>query len=97
MSEIYIQSSQAIQDIITQLAQLNNAFREDAQNIDTEHKNLVTKWQGDASTASEEHYQNERGNFEAFATTIEDYIAKLQEILANWEAAESANVQIGSD
>ena len=51
MSEIYIQSSQAIQDIITQLAQLNNAFREDAQNIDTEHKNLVTKWQGDASTA----------------------------------------------
>ena len=53
--------------------------------------------QGDASTAFEEHYQNERGNFEAFATTIEDYIAKLQEILANWEAAESANVQIGSD
>lgn len=97
MSEILIQGSQSIQDIITQLSQLNGAFREGAQNIDNEHSNLVAKYQGDASTAFEEHYQNERGNFETFATTIDEYITKLQEILSNWEAAEAANVQIGNE
>lgn len=97
MAEIYVAGSSNIQDVIDQLEQLNTQFMEKANAIDAEHKSLVSKWEGDASTAFEEHYQNERQNFDVFYNTIHDYINALRIILANYEDAERRNTGIASE
>ena len=96
MAEIYVQSSNAIQGVIDQLTSLNNEYRSKAADIRTEHTTLVTKWEGDASTAFEDHFKQEEPNFESFATAIDEYIRALQEILAEYEQAEATNKAIAS-
>ena len=97
MAEIYVAGSSSLQQVIDDLTRLNQDFRTKAADIDSEHSQLVTKWEGDASDAFENHYRAERSNFENFATAIDEYIAGLREILSSYENAESRNVQIGSE
>lgn len=97
MSAIYVGSSQALEEVINNLDSLNKSFREQADAIDAEHQNLVSKWQGDASTAFEDHYSKEKGNFENFAQAIDEYIAGLRTILENYEAAETMNKNIATN
>ena len=94
MAEIYVRSSNSLQEVITQLRDLNTQFRTQAENIRTEQGNLTQKWEGDASTAFQEHFRAEEGNFESFATTIDEYVRGLEEILRNYEVAEQMNKNI---
>lgn len=96
MAEIYVASSSSIQDAINQLEALNSQFRDKATAIDAEHRALTSKWEGDASTAFEEHYQNERQNFDVFYDAINEYVTGLRTILANYENAEQQNKNIAS-
>ncbi len=96
MSEIYVQSSSAIQGIIDQLTSLNGEFRQKFENIRTEHNTLVSKWEGPASTAFQENFRREEPSFENFATAIEEYVHALENILATYEAAEATNTNIAS-
>lgn len=97
MAEIYVASSQSIQDVINELQRLNGEFTTKASDIDREHTSLTQKWEGDASTAFEEHYQNERQNFDVFSMAIDEYIQGLTNILENYNTAEDKNKTIASD
>lgn len=97
MAEIFVASSNSIEDVINQLRDLNNRFETKASEIDTEHTSLTQKWEGDASTAFEEHYQNERQNFDVFSQAINEYIQGLTTILQNYETAEQQNKNIASN
>lgn len=97
MAEIYVNGSSSLQEVIDQLTQLNTSFREKAENIRAEQRTLTTKWEGDASTAFQEHFQQEEPNFENFATTIDEYIEGLKRILESYEQAEEQNKQIASE
>lgn len=97
MAEIYVAGSSSIQDVIDQLEELNSGFMDKANAIDAEHKALTSKWEGDASTAFEEHYQNERQNFDVFYNAIHEYANALRTILANYEYVEQQNKSIASD
>ncbi len=97
MAEIYVKSSADIQNIIDQLRELNTQFRGKAEDINAEHTALVAKWEGDASTAFEEHFRKEYPNFETFATAIDEYINGLTQILEEYNATEDANKAIAQE
>ena len=97
MAEIYVKSSNDIQEVINRLRTLNTDFRNKAADINTEHTNLTTKWEGDASTAFEEHFKKEYPNFESFATAIDEYVEGLTQILEEYNQAEDTNKAIAQD
>jgi len=97
MSEIYVASSAAIQQIIDELTNLNREFRAKADEIRQEQSTLTTKWKGDASTEFQDNFHREEPNFESFATAIDEYISALQEILAQYEQAEESNKAIARE
>ncbi|WP_029200334.1 WXG100 family type VII secretion target [Oribacterium sp. NK2B42] len=94
MAEIYVKSSNDIQEVINRLRTLNTDFRNKANDIRTEQTNLTTKWEGDASTAFQEHFRKEEPNFESFATAIDEYIEGLTHILEEYNRAEDTNKSI---
>lgn len=96
MSEIYVQSSSAIQGIIDQLTSLNGEFRQKTEDIRAEHNSLTSKWEGPASNAFQENFHKEEPSFENFASAIDEYVHALENILATYENAENANTNIAS-
>ena len=97
MAEIYVLSSNAISGVITELRSLNQEFNSKAADIRQEHQNLITKWEGDASTAFEQNFHREEVGFDNFYQAIEEYVEALQEILNQYETAEAQNVNIASN
>ncbi len=97
MAEIYVKSSSDIQSVIDQLKTFNDEFRKKAEDINTEQTQLTTKWEGDASTAFQEHFRKEYSNFETFAQTIDEYVTGLTQILAEYDRAEVANKAIAQE
>ncbi len=97
MAEIYVKSSAELQGIIDQLRELNTQFRGKAEDINAEHTNLTSKWEGDASTAFAEHFRKEYTNFENFAVAIDEYITGLTQILQEYDQAEDTNKTIASN
>ena len=96
MAEIYVQGSNAFSGVIEELRSLNTEFRNKTADIRAEHQNLITKWEGDASTAFEQNFHREEIGFDNFAQAVDEYIQALQEILAQYEAAEATNTNIAS-
>lgn len=94
MSEIYVASSSAMQELIDNLTNLNSNFRTKKDEIQNEQNTLTTKWEGDSSTTFQERYQKEAPAFEEFAATIDQYINALKEALAEYEATEAKNQSI---
>ncbi len=94
MAVIRVSSSGDIQQIIDQLTQLNREFRNKATDINQEQTTLTTKWEGNASTAFQDHFKKEYPNFETFAVAIDEYIEGLKQILEEYERAEEMNKQI---
>ena len=97
MAEIYVGTSAQIKEVIDNLRALNDKFRGKAADINQEHSTLTTKWQGDASTVFTERFQRQYPTFENFATTVDHYVQGLENILAEYEAAEEANKSIAQD
>ena len=97
MAEIYVKSSNDIQEVINQLRTLNTEFRSKADGIRTEQINLTTKWEGDASTAFQRHFKKEEPNFETFATAIDEYIEGLTQILDEYNRTEDTNKAIAEE
>ncbi|SFB82396.1 WXG100 family type VII secretion target [Butyrivibrio sp. YAB3001] len=97
MAEIYVKSSNDIQEVINNLRRLNTEFRNKANDINTEQTNLTTKWRGDASTSFQENFRKEYPNFESFATTIDEYVEGLTQILDEYNRTEDMNKQIASN
>lgn len=96
MSEIVVTRSSDIQGIIDNLRNLNSEFRKKAEDISTEQGTLTSKWQGDASTAFQDHFKREYPNFENFAQVIDEYVQGLEQILQEYEQAEGANITIAN-
>ncbi len=97
MAEIYVKSSSDLEAVIQELTNLNTTFRTKAEEINNEKTTLTTKWEGDASTAFQEHFDKEYPNFETFATAIDEYVQGLQQILEQYNTAEDTNVSIAQN
>jgi WXG100 family type VII secretion target len=96
MAEIVVKSSSDIQGIIDNLRNLNTEFRKKADDVNTEQTALTSKWEGDASTAFQDHFKREYPNFENFAQVIDEYVVGLEQILQEYEQAEGANITVAN-
>ena len=97
MAEIYVQSSSALDSVITELRTLNGDFNQKAIDIEKEQGILTQKWEGDASEAFQEHFRKEYPNFANFYNTIEEYIGALELIKGTYENAEQINKGIAQN
>lgn len=94
MAEIYVQSSAALDGVIEQLDRLRVLFGERANAINDEQEALVSKWQGDASEAFNQHWMQERDNFSRLYDVIVQYVEALRAIKTRYEDAENTNKAI---
>ena len=97
MAEIYVQSSQALGEVIIQLDGLTQRFRQKAIDLEQEQQALCSKWEGDASTAFNQHWVQERENFNTLLEVLGEYIKKLEAIMQAYEEAEAKNKQIAEN
>ena len=97
MSELYLQSSNSLANVISRLNKLNSEFDRISNEIRTEHKTLTSKWEGDASTAFHDKFQKQEPNLTLFHDTVDEYEKALSSILAVYERAEQSSVNIASN
>ncbi len=96
MSEIFVRSSSDIEQIINKLKQQNEELRERKQQLDTEKNTLCDLWQGEASQAFSNRYEEKIKNLVAFSELIDTYVQGLTKIKTEYENAEAANKAIAS-
>ncbi len=97
MQTIVVKGSSQLQNIITQLTNLNSQFKTKVGELCSEQKRLDGMWDGEANTAFNQNFNKDKRQFDEFYQAIADYIAKLRTIKENYENAETHNKQIASD
>lgn len=96
MADIYVKSSQSLQDLKDQLEELNGKVQAKAADLDSELKGLAQKWQGGASDAFQSRWTREYGNFDTLRTVVSDYVGALELILGRYETAEGNATSLAS-
>ena len=85
-------TAQEIQTAATQLQSNNGEFRNRVNELLTLQQELSSQWQGDANTAFTAAFNSDKGQWDAFAQLMDQYIEALQSIKQTYEAAEATNV-----
>lgn len=76
------------------LKSLNDRFRQAVENLEASQKRLAATWEGEAKEAFDSVFAADKGQFDLFAATVDDYYVKLQNIITGYEQAEAKNVGI---
>ena len=76
---------------IADLTDKNEMFRNKVGELETLQQELASQWQGDANTAFNNAFQNDKGQWVAFQNLVAQYIQALQNILTIYEQAEETN------
>ena len=84
-------TSQELQAAINTLREDNSQFRSRVTDLVNKQSELSSQWQGDANTAFNNAFTRDKGQWDTFATLIDNYVETLESIKQAYEAAESAN------
>jgi WXG100 family type VII secretion target len=95
-NQIYIKSSQDLENIISNLNRIRDEFHMRMTDIDNEERQLIQKWKGDASSSFDERWRRQYVNFENLYDLIGEYINALGQITENGGSTEQMNVTIAS-
>lgn len=76
-----------------ELQQLNSRLQEKLTELISAETSLGTKWDGQAKETFHKAFETDGAKIQAFHDGIEVYIQAMQSIAAQYEAAESANIQ----
>lgn len=90
MSQFTITASE-MQTAINELNSANTEFKNRITNLEGKQQELAGMWQGDANTAFNTAFQNDKGQWSNFATLIDQYIQTLGDIMNIYQNAESTN------
>jgi len=93
MSKFTITASE-MQSAITELNSANNEFKNRVTELEAAQQELAGMWQGEANTAFNTAFQNDKGQWATFASLIDQYTQTLSSILQTYQTAESANVDV---
>lgn len=88
MEEIYVKSSQALNDKITQLTQYNAQLQAKIDDLCQLEANANKAWDGEANDEFHNVFMQDKALFDEFHSTINQYIEALKQILQNYENAE---------
>lgn len=80
-----------MQAAIRDLQSNNNEFKNRVADLLAKQQELAGQWQGDANTAFNNAFNNDKGQWDTFATLIDQYVEALQTIQQTYVQAEEAN------
>ena len=80
-----------VEQTINQLREYNSGFRSKAEEIIADQAALGADWESDSSEEFARRFKTEQTNFESFATTIDEYVEGLRQILETYERMEEIN------
>lgn len=78
------------------LKSLNSRLKTQISNLKSTESSLNSMWDGDANDAFHKAFQQDLVQMNNFYNAIEQYVAKLNEIVKQYENAEKANQQTAS-
>ena len=82
---------------IADLQEKNGTFKNKVSELEQSQQALRAQWQGDANTAFNTAFENDKAQWTTFSTLIDQYIQALQTILQTYEQAESTNTSTASN
>lgn len=97
MQTIVVKGSSQLQNVISQLTNLNSQYQTKVNDLCNEQRRLDGMWDGDANTAFNNNFNKDKRQFDEFHTAIKEYIDKLKTIKDNYENAETQNKKIVSN
>lgn len=81
---------------ISDLTADNSEFKSRVSELQELQQELAAEWQGDANTAFNTAFNNDKSQWDTFASLVEMYIQALQTIVETYEQAEAANKETAS-
>lgn len=91
MAEIMLTEQQLVAKK-DELRQLNESFKQQVEALVTAEGGLMSMYEGDAKQAFDQAFKNDKNQMDVFYSTMNQYIAALEQIIANYQAAEAQNV-----
>lgn len=76
---------------IADLQEKNGTFKNKVSELEQSQQALRAQWQGDANTAFNTAFENDKAQWTTFSTLIDQYIQALQTIMQTYEQAEATN------
>ncbi len=90
MSKFTVTASE-MQTAINELNSANSEFKSRVSELEAAQQELAGMWQGDANTAFNSAFQNDKAQWSTFAGLIDQYVQTLGNILQTYQNAESTN------
>ena len=90
MSKFQVTAAE-MQAAIADLQEKNGTFKNKVSELEQSQQALRAQWQGDANTAFNTAFENDKAQWTTFSTLIDQYIQALQTILQTYEQAEATN------
>ncbi|MBS6645294.1 MAG: WXG100 family type VII secretion target [Clostridiaceae bacterium] len=78
------------------LTGLNNRLKSEIGTLEGYEGQLASMWEGQAQAAFRNAFNNDKGQMNAFASAIDQYVTALLNIAAKYEQAEQKNQEIAS-
>ena len=82
---------------IADLQEKNGTFKNKVSELEQSQQALRAQWQGDANTAFNTAFENDKAQWTTFSTLIDQYIQALQTILQTYEQEEATNTSTASN
>ena len=80
-----------MQSAINELNSNNSEFRSRVNELSAKQQELAGQWQGDANTAFNNAFNSDKGQWDVFASLIDQYIETLHSIMQTYKTAEETN------
>ena len=91
MAEFTVTSSE-LRNKAQELSRMNTQYKQEIDNLVAEEAALKSMWEGEAKEAFTSAFNRDKAKMDAFYSAIQDYIAKLGAIAAQYDASEGQNV-----
>ena len=89
----YTVTASDMQRVINELTSANDEFKNRVNELEAAQQELSSQWQGDANTAFNNAFQNDKGQWTTFASLIDQYVQTLSTILQTYQTAEQTNAE----
>lgn len=95
MAEIFVTPSE-LRSKAEELRQLNASFKTNVDELVSTEGSLNSMWEGQAHDAFHTAFENDKGQWDTFHSTIENYCIALENIATEYENAENKNAETAS-
>ena len=82
---------------IADLQEKNSTFKNKVSELEQSQQALRAQWQGDANTAFNTAFENDKAQWTTFSNLIDQYVQALQTIMQTYEQAEATNTSTASN